>query len=430
MISLTIQQIIEVFYLGYCSNQLSEDDWNTLKKSFCNKIDISIEEAKKELQEKVCLKISKMKPSVVVLHSSGIDSTFLLLMARRVFEDKNIEIVSVGYTLNDIKYDESRLSAEICQELGCLNKWHTTVVTPEHVKEVLDKINEETYASWFYSSSLVPTYYAVKKAKEYGNSILTGDGGDELFCGYDRYLFANYFGRMIDLLSPIQLPRWSKNERLSKINRYFLSGYEGTVCVWDFLDVFHLFPSLLDGEEIAFDLFAFDLFDRRFEEVSSLSGINYLDKLMLFDIGTELFGREQQKVETACRMAGIDSSSICSPFMSTKIMNWCASLPISYKCRWGLRRKYLLKTVIDNYLSEYRKIVSGKKKGFAVPIGKWFRENDELRSLFYDDSEKKLVKRVITEHMQSKRDHSERLWSMLIYYELSRKGCIQAKKGS
>ena len=61
-------------------------------------------------------------------------------------------------------------------------------VRPLDIRSTLDKINEYTYKSWFFSSSLIPTYIGYKAAKELGDTVLTGDGADEIFYGYDRYL--------------------------------------------------------------------------------------------------------------------------------------------------------------------------------------------------------------------------------------------------
>ena len=402
MIKITKEQLFDGLYMSYHTSAMDDNEFFKVRNSFLSKIDDSVETAKEKLVNMVCKKISGQPTPVVVLHSGGVDSTFMLLMARDCYEEKDIRTVTIGF--DEKEFDERNKVREICKRLWTTDNWKRIeyIVYKEFMEYYLSKIDKNNYLDWFYSSSLIPTFTAFDIAKDHGNTIITGDGGDELFCGYDRYLFAYYFP-----FSWLMILRDKRKEKGKRFRKY---GYEGLVSIWDY--------------EILSKLLGFcggynNIFKNIKDEVN-FTHMNCLEGLMLTDIATELNGVELLKVETARRMTGYINT--ISPFLDAKIRNYCCSLPIDYKYR-SFTRKWLLREIIKDRLPEYDKI-SKKKKGFGMPIGKWLSEYilDDFTSEYFNQKE---VAKIWTEHKKGLVDHSERLFGLFMFNVLRNKGILE-----
>ena len=410
---LTNRQIAEGFYLGYSRIDLSSGNWQGMKNAFQDKREISVEEAKKQLKEKLCGVISRMMPPVAVCHSGGVDSTLMLCLVRECFEDRDIGIYRAGFTEND--YNEVGLSNEIIKGMKWVKHAAWLNVDAEKIKWLVSRIREYNYRTWFYSSSLIATAPLYAYCSNSNNSILTGDGGDEVFCGYDRYLLDYYFD---NVGANLLLPFIDKDSRRGKKLRDYIDiGYEGLVRLWP--------------EKLLFDLFGClalynQSFGERCAEVADIPGMMHkLDRLMLLDIGTELFGVEKQKVDAAAKIAG---ASVTSPLMDFDVMKFCAALPVNMKYRW-FTRKWLLREIIKDYIPDFNSM-SKKKRGFAVPISQWFRKdlNTWLWSQLKDNLyglDRATVNDLMIEHVGGKADHGEKIWSILMWVVLNRKGIIE-----
>ena len=190
-------------------------------------------------------------------------------------------------------------------------------------------MDEGAYQSLFFTSSLVPTYSVINFAKDIGQTILTGDGGDELFLGYDRYLLPDF--KWLDISR--------KSRRVQKLFNYLLLGYEGTVTV----------P-----------------LDWSLSKDAQIGKGRSKEDLMIFDIKTELIGLEIPKVLTAARMAGVKEQRMLSPFLEKEMMGYAISLPLKYKYHHFVR-KYLLRSILE----ENKIKLPHKKHGFAFPVDEW-----------------------------------------------------------
>lgn len=299
----TVRQLLQALRFGYDVSQFGPSETSGPSMAIGRK------EAKRILIDKVCRVIGSMKTPVVALVSGGVDSTFMYHMARRCWEDKDILTLSMGH-------------------LPLVGR----MILPrkEWVGETLDLINGNTYRDLFFSSSLIVTRALFREAREMGAaSILTGDGGDELFCGYDRYLLP---GIKSDML---------RSRRGQKAANYFLTGYEGTLTL-------PLDMSLATG----------------FPYLTSKEG------RMEYDISGELRHVEIPKVQTAARMAQVEGL-VRSPFLVPDVFNFCAALPLKFKYQCGVRKVLLREILKDEGVT-----VPHRKVGFAVPDG-WIRNELE-----------------------------------------------------
>ena len=389
MIELTKWNLANALYKGYHNRDLSQEKFDQITNSFKNKIEISKIYAKSILKREILGAMFKAN-NPVVLHSGGVDSTVMLLLARELYGAKYITACSIGYKepfkIHDYNTpegiiedtfaqmfhaDESKISERICKSLDINHI--TFYIDKRMVQETLDAITKENYKDFFISSSLIPTYHIFKYAKDYGDSIITGDGGDELFCGYDRYLFAYYLSCFRNCR--VFATRDFKSRKMQKAKKFLNGGYQDLVSIWSVDDIFKYLDIFMLNSN----------FEVKLNELDK--DLHPLDRMMLFDIGTELFGVETRKVQTAVRMAEVNPNKVISPFLDEKIMNFVASLPIKYKYRW-FTRKVLLREIIKDEFPEYSKIAKKGKKGFAFP---YIEEKEWTRMLIQNLLDKQIL---------------------------------------
>lgn len=410
----TKKQLYQAFKIGYVFDYNSELSKN-VRCNLSNPYDIDLELAKEMLISKVTEVIQNQPKPIGVLHSSGVDSNFMLQMARKCYEDKDIRLISIGYE-GDHFQDESELSSKITTSLfGNLKNWRYQKLSSGYINWVVSQFTKENYQNLFFSSSIIPTYFAVKAAVDSEvNTIITGDAGDELFCGYDRYLLHGIARQYPDIFSIIKtLFVWKLNKRQrQKLEEYCQNdrSYESLVTILD-----------LGGED--FSLFPI---------LEYLLNIGYTDniynEMMHFDIVTELFGVEKHKVDTAVAMNG--NPNLISPFFDPEVMRFCCKLPLKYKLK-GFTRKYILREILSDTFPKYKEIVGKKKVGFALPISEWIKNISLISSEFAcvedDFLDMDFVKILAKEHMANKKDNGEKLFAILVYLALKQKGILEVE---
>ena len=414
MIEVTKQQAANTFWLSYHTHT-PERIFHKMKHAFLEKQQLDIRQVSIILKDKLCGVIGKMKPPISIMISGGVDSTLMLLMALECFDATQLKLFTADY---DKPYGESEEAKKLAKTLGmhvdlCKVNW-------ESVCNVFNDMNEDTYQEWFFSSSLIPTREVMKKAFYKADSILTGDGGDELFCGYDRTIICNKT-RMLP--API---RWllgktvgfypGKSDRYRKLEGIAEDGYESTISVWPRSDVIDL---ISEAPTISW----------RLDEVMQYDSLHYLEKMMLFDIGTELYGVEVPKVQTAARMVG--NPNVVSPFLDESVMEFCCSLPLQLKYKMGKRKVLPRKMIYDILGDGY--VPGRKKRGFAVPLGEWLKSPYNIDSSGYgyvfrkqdDWLNNDLVRQTYHEHISGRMDHTQRLWSIMVWRVLGKKGLLE-----
>jgi len=347
--------------------------------------------------------------------SGGIDSsTVVAMMAREM--NMPVKTFSIGFT--ESSFDElhyARITAKYFN-----TEHHEFIVTPDVCKIVEEIIwhHDEPFAD----VSSIPTYIVSKMAREHVTVILSGDGGDELFGGYDRYLVdrkREVFERIPSFLRRNFMLRASRAIPRATYGKNFLRNaaldpdarYVDSISYFDEELKRNLLSSWVRGSLNGRDSSA--AFRRLLAEPRSPER---LDHLLYLDSKTYLPGDILTKVD---RMSMAHSIEAREPLLDHKLIEFVQSVPASLKLR-GSVSKHVLKSAVRGLIPN--EIVDRQKQGFGVPIRSWF--NNELRELLYDtltDSRtrqrgyfnQKAVEEILDEHRRRRRDNSTHLWGLL-----------------
>jgi asparagine synthase (glutamine-hydrolysing) len=366
------------------------------------------------LDESIKLRLVSDVPLGAFL-SGGIDSsTVVAMMARHM--GRPVKTFSIGFS--ESGFDELQYARIAARHFN--SDHHEFVVTPDICKIVEEVVwhHDEPFAD----VSSIPTYIVSKMAREHVKVVLSGDGGDELFAGYERYVidrarekFARiprFIRKNIMLRASSALPRaaygknFLRNIALDAGERYIDSlSLLNHVAKRELIS--GAFKNSLDGRDSS------EQFERLLDESSSSEQIN---RLLYLDSKTYLPGDILTKVD---RMSMAHSIEAREPLLDHKLIEFVGTIPASLKLR-GLQTKHILKRALDGLVPD--QIINRPKQGFGVPINKWL--NNDLREMLNDtltDSRTRqrgyfnqnAVEAMLDEHRRGRRDHALQLWSLL-----------------
>lgn len=346
--------------------------------------------------------------------SGGIDSGLIAAIAKQHRPD----IKTFTLRMPDARFDESEAAAETAKHLG--TDHHTLDCNPEPASDLVHLIHQLGLP--FGDSSLLPTYWVSKAAREHVKVALAGDGGDELFGGYRRHTIAPTLNRYRQLLRLI--PTRLLNQRTPGSHGTYLArlanaaragGYPELLAIFQTPDLRRLIAPT-DGEPVGDDMF------QRIDDPLHYDFDHYLPDDLL------------RKTDTASMAVALE---VRAPFLARELVEAALRTPLDVLMPRG-QRKGLLKQVARKYLPEH--IVSRPKQGFAIPIAEWFRTDyGSMRTLLYDHLESAdpfpglaeagvnmnmdFVRRMLREHDAAGeksinpwhgRDHSQRLYMLLV----------------
>ena len=349
--------------------------------------------------------------------SGGIDSSLVVgLMAEA--SDRPVRTFSIGF--DDPQHDELTHARKVARHFG--TDHHEFVVKPDALKILDDLIAH--FDEPFADSSAIPTWYVSELARRHVTVVLSGDGGDELFGGYDHYLPHRYvaaFDRWAPpgsrTLASVVWPLLPHGATGKNFLRRVARDNRGR-----FLDEIGYFQrdekkALLSGD-VWLELGQADAEATLGRHFARLQAMSWQGQMMHVDFETYLPEDILVKVD---RMSMAHSIESRVPLLDNEVVEFGARIPASLKIRNG-RRKHILKEAAAELLPA--DILGRGKQGFAVPIGNWFRGG--LRDLFSDVLlsprakqrgyfETAFIERLVREHIAGRRDHTLRLWALVVF---------------
>jgi asparagine synthase (glutamine-hydrolysing) len=372
------------------------------------------------VQEATRLRLTADVPVGLFL-SGGIDSACVLAATRQETSDR---IRTFSVTFGDQKYDESQYARLLATRFE--TEHHEFRVTPN----VMDLLPEMAalFDEPFADESAIPTYYLAKLTSEHVKVALSGDGGDEAFAGYQRYLALKVLGWLsrvpggarlsaLRKLLPYSSTSRSKlryaKELLSLVGRAPAQQYRA------------MFLGMLDEERwLACYTEGFrESVEKSTETESFLQGWNLpsMPDDLARATASDTLGYIPEclnvKVDIASMACGLE---VRSPFLDHKLVEFCARVPSGLKIR-NTEQKYILKRAFHDELPA--EILKRGKTGFGMPLGEWLRH--DLRALTRDtllspDScissllRTEKVRMMLDEHASRKRNWQVQLWRLLV----------------
>lgn len=393
---------------------------------FSRKIKITEEEAVEEttriLRESVKLRMISEVPLGAFL-SGGVDSSAVVALMAEM-SSQPVKTFSIGFEEED--FSELKYAKIVANHVGA--EYNEFIVRPKAL-EVLP-ILVEHYGEPYADSSAIPTYYVAKETRKYVTVALNGDGGDESFAGYERYLamsLAEKYRKIPKVLRKglietgvglIPNPKQFRS-RVKSLKRFVESGSLNNVeryLGW----MSAISPSLkneLLSNEFRTNLNGnkpIDVLQKWFDQTEDL-GI--VDATMLTDQMTYLPNDLLVKVDIATMANSLEARS---PLLDHHIIEFAASLPQNLKVS-GKETKSLLKKVAAKLVP--KEVIYRRKMGFGVPIGKWLRgemkdfmkenllsERFAKRGLFQQNK----IAEIIQQHCDQKNDYSTQIWTLLM----------------
>lgn len=355
--------------------------------------------------------------------SGGIDSSGVVAMMA-LNSQTPVKTCSIGF--DDKKYNETEFAREVAQ------KYHTEhheFMVHQNVAENLEHI-VSYFDEPFADPSLVPTFFVSELARSQVTVAIAGDGGDEVFAGYEKYTTDDIENRLRQ-----KFPRIIRKSLFPKLAGFFAKS-ESTLC----RKAKTLLTSLSLEPAMGFYLTNAQIEDRLWQRLATEStkqslgqyhpstltldtyaradGPDHLSKILYTDMKTYLPGGILVKVD---RMSMANSLEVRAPLLDKDIVEFAATLPSHLKFNQG-EKKYILKQAFKPLLPD--DILYRKKMGFSVPLASWLRV--EIKALAQDYLftksqgiqqffDMQVVQDLWDQHQSEKADHATVLWSMLMF---------------
>ena len=382
---------------------------------FENKTDLSyveaLENTKHLIEEAVSRRLVSERPIGSFL-SGGYDSTIVTAYMVKLMKE-NVKTYSIGFKSSS--FNEAEYARQISKHLG--TQHHEEILSPDPavlVEKIVHILDQP-----FADSSIVPTYLLAQFARKDLVVALSGDGGDEVFAGYDRYIGTQILQKLNPILSTL-------SPALKAINLSRLLGKRLAIRTGSQLNYmpslavrYFSVQSLVKEEvlktlmNVPIDLHVQSKFIAQFEEYPNISA---LDKLVNSDFKYYLPGDILTKIDIASMASSLE---LRSPMLDVNVVEWGISLPNRFRIK-GFETKHILKDVARSLVPG--ELIDRPKMGFGIPRAEWLRTG--MKEMMFDtllDStsksrgwfNEKEVAKVLADHM-SGIDKDNVIWPILM----------------
>ncbi len=378
-----------------------------------------LEELEWRLAEAVKVRLISDVPLGALLSGGTDSSTVVALMARA--SSKPVKTFSIGFSHDD--FNEAHYARMVAKHFG--TEHHELVLEPDVLEtvETLTSSIEEPFGD----SSMLPTYYVSCMARKHVTVALSGDGGDEIFAGYDRYAI-NLRRKAFE-----RIPGWARRLYREQIYPNVPQNMRGRKFSYNvslpwrerYVDSISFFPSFERDMPLLSSEFRETLRNednpenvmyRYFDEAPAKDPIS---QMLYVDTKTYMVADILTKVD---RMSMATSLEVRVPLLDHLFVEWVTGLPVEWKLRGG-QQKYILRKLAER-VGVPREAIYRPKQGFAMPLVHWIR--NELKDLimtvlleprtlqrgYFNPAS---VRRLLDEHFRRRRDHSHEIWRLLIF---------------
>ena len=400
---------------------LSEGEWSALLRE--------------KLEKAVKARLRSDVPLGAFL-SGGIDSSIIVGLMTK-FSPNKVRTFSIGFAQKE--YDETPFARRTAERLGTD---HTELVVTPDAEAIFPQIVRQ-YDEPYSDSSAIPTWYLCEMTRREVTVALSGDGGDELFAGYERYKAVAWAGAL-DFL-PLALRRFlagpvrtlipasiSQRSRLRRGKRFLeavgmepMERYLQWIAIFNSARLDALFSPAFKNRRNDFaaeEGISYDRLDFLREAQKFSDRRDFVTTISLTDILTYLPCDILTKVDIASMRHALE---VRSPLLDSEVVELAVKMPISFK-RGGGKGKKILRETFREFLPP--ELENRPKTGFGVPLDHWFRGplKKTIQEALLDPKapaaeyfNPEYVRRLLDEHLAGKFDHAYRLWSLLVFYQWS-----------
>jgi len=377
------------------------------------------------LEEAVRLRLISDVPLGAFL-SGGLDSSLIVALMRR-HSNSAIKTFSIGFAGDD-SFDETPYAQQVAQYLETDHTAFT--VKPDAMGLLSDLVWHHDQP--FADSSAIPTYLVSKLTREHVTVALTGDGGDELFAGYERFYAAKLFHQMRHIPRPL----WAGLAKVidllpegtgyyNKVKRAGRFARAASLPLFDaYFDLVRVFSEQLVSE-ISVSRQSVSASLEGYQSIPNHLGSREPNVPDLVEINMRTYLPDDLLIKAdRCSMQA--SLEARAPFLDHKLVEFAATVPFNLKLK-GATTKYILKESARGLLPD--EIINRKKHGFGVPLGAWLQNDiSPVRDILLSQTARErgllnmtVVERLIDEHASGKRDHNRQLWTLLTLEEWHRR---------
>jgi asparagine synthase (glutamine-hydrolysing) len=362
-----------------------------------------------------------------VFLSGGIDSSIVAAIMADVNQQKRINTFSIGFT--DKRFDESERAALVANHIK--SEHHLYILNYNDLIHSIDDIILN-YDEPFADSSALPSYWISKQARRSVKVALTGDGGDEVFGGYNRYLIKYYSDKIQQFLPNKSLRKhllnfvnWLPHEKenrngiIARLKK--MLNASGNDDLTNFSSIISLgfqneeLTQLFDSKnEAAISVLEFiRSFSDNYATFDSLKMMRYIDKNISLD------GDMLVKVDRASMLASLECRA---PFLDYRLFELSNRLPDAFLINKRLEKKKILRDTFEDLLPSG--LFELPKKGFGVPVGQWL--SSELREQLLKLSKREFIQQqgifnyscienLISDHVAGRKDNTFKLWTFFCF---------------
>jgi len=353
--------------------------------------------------------------------SGGLDSSLIVALMKQ--HAATVKTFSIGFEGGE-GFDETRYAEQVARHLGTD---HTAFTVKPDALDLLPMLvwhHDQPFAD----SSAIPTYLVSKLTREHVTVALTGDGGDELFAGYDRFYAAGLASRLGFIPKPLwraadralsALPEGTSYYNLLKRGRRFVraASQPPALAYFDLVRVFSadLTKQLVSAAYMPPTHGVRGIADPAADYFTRYARNGDLDGLMYANMVTYLPDDLLIKTDRSSMAVSLETRA---PFLDHALVELAAQIPSNLKLN-GRTTKYILKQAARGLLPDA--IIDRPKHGFGVPMGAWLRRDASIvrDTLLSRQARERgllnmaVVQTLIDEHVSGRRDHGGRLWALL-----------------